>query len=174
MNFGDLISSVAKESRTGATKGQVEQILMVAIRCIIEEMVADKGKSEVVIMGFGTFYLYLNRRAGASKEKEVIDRWSIGFKRSKNLKAIVNDRVALENASMGNRWLYPEFHENDKVASFREEVKYQNTIRTLSNSNLYRNERFKKKEEQKKLERKQRREAKRKNYTDLLPDEDEV
>lgn len=169
MTYRDLVKSVARESKTGANRSQVDQILMTAIRCIIEELLADKGNSEVSISNFLTLYLYPNKRRGGGSQ--VVDAWCLGMRRPIAFKQLINDKVELRDYVVACRWLYPELHEK-KSTYHRQKIEYVDTRCGTGTINLYQNERFMKKEEAKKIERQKRKEAKNKNYTTLLPEDD--
>ena len=117
MNFGEWVKQISREMGVYADKKLIEDILLTAFRVVLEEFGTNPAEADLDLNGIGRFYF--NHRVCHNnfpiiEEREYITRWTIQFRPYRKIKFIVNGRIPLTDATVGGRYLYPEYHTDEE------------------------------------------------------------
>ena len=171
MTFLEWYKQTAKDFGNGVTYDLVKDILVMAIRVAIEELMTNPADADLDITGIGRFYL--NHRVchnnfyelGSGKEYTV--KWTIQFKPSSVLKDTINGKRDVHDLLIGSVIpLYPEhiYKSGKKIRGSGKKFKEKPKIREY---NIQKNIRYV--EAEKKMEEQQN----KKEIKSKLPEVDE-
>lgn len=134
MNYSELIDQVNREVRH-VEKEHIRDVILATIRVMIEELAINPAEAEVMISGFGKLYLSFKKNVKNTMFKtmgrgvETEGTWVVYFKPSKKLKDVVNGRMKLEDMTIGDRYLFPEFHMVDETHVYDDSGNILSTVR---------------------------------------------
>lgn len=183
MTFRELVKAVRRECKIGVTEDHIREILLCAIRMIVEELMSDKAFASIDLIGFGK--ITFQRRQGHVyyDKNKFYDSWRVVFKQSDNLKKVVNDQMDITDLTVGNYYLYPNLHEAPSKFLLKrarpktppknplpkpEPIVFTNTMDSFKADARTRMLR----EKQRQKEAKEAK-AKKRNYKQLIPDDEE-
>lgn len=134
MNYSELIDQVNREVKH-VEKENIRDVIMATIRVMIEELAINPAEAKIMVSGFGTLRLtYLKNAKNVmfktmGRGEDTTGNWTIRFKPSKKLKDVVNGKIKLEDMTIGDRYLFPEYHMADETHMYNDKGDIVSTVR---------------------------------------------
>lgn len=134
MNYSELIDQVNREVKH-VEKEYIRDVIMATIRVMIEELAINPAEAKIMVSGFGTLHLTYYKNAKNTMFKtmgrgeDTTGNWTIRFKPSKKLKDVVNGKIKLEDMTIGDRYLFPEYHMADETHMYNDKGDIVSTVR---------------------------------------------
>lgn len=136
MTFKEWIRQTSREMFPPLAYEEVDNVMFTAMKVFIEEIISNRGISEIDIAGFGRFYV--NRTFGHNgfdEDNQKIEGhqlvWIIHFKPSRRFKDLLNERIDIKDYKLAARPLIdpnkPRYKEKKKrtYRSHERKILYQ-------------------------------------------------
>ena len=126
MTFGELCHQTAKECGVGVSYDQMQRILATSYRLILEELILNPGRSNIMFRGFWQIYLKKRNlncgvfKDGAFSGSEVQAHWCFRIKPSVQGKKVMQGKMDIRELRIGD---FPMYFDKETLARPNAEYK---------------------------------------------------
>lgn len=115
----DMCKQVAKESNSELPYGLVKDIMLDAIRVVLEEFLTNPAEADFSIQSIGRFYMnhrICHNNFPTENSPEYKTYWTIQFTPSDKLKEVLNGKRDPRTLVIGTAFLYPDFAKENSIS----------------------------------------------------------